>query len=78
MAETISGTTQWVDMDTAVMVEDEPHYDETLAPVTTQEIDRVWRLFLRKLARKHPEHLWAKVEPGTEGSVVSDAAGPSS
>ncbi len=60
-------------MDTADTADDERR-DEVTAPVTREETDRVWRLFLQKLEAQHPEHPWLKAEPRTERSAGAEPA----
>ena len=67
--------TQRVAMDPADPAGDEDHGDEVPDPVTREATDRVWRLFLRKLAAQHPEHPWLTAAPPTETSAGADPAG---
>lgn len=60
-------------MDTANTADDERR-DETPAPVTREETDRVWHLFVQKLAAQHPQHPWLKSEPPTETIAGAEPA----
>lgn len=64
--------TQRVAMDTAGPAGGEDRCDEVPDPVTREATDRVWRVFLQKLAAQHPEHPWLKAEPPADTSA--DAA----
>ncbi len=67
--------TRRVALDPADPAGNEDRCDEVPAPVTREETDRVWRLFLQKLAAQHPEHPWLKAEPPTETSADADPVG---